>query len=149
MKYRLPRPTSHTRRNRAFTLIEMVLVLAIIALLMGVSIKLLSNVRNEGRIIKVRADMDGITSALSLYESAAYRLPTTEQGLEALVTKPTTGRVPRVWRKQMERLATDPWDEVYRYRYPGKHRTESFDLFSAGPDRTPETEDDIGNWMEF
>ncbi len=142
-------PKSKSRLSAAFTLIEMVLVLAIIALLMGVSIKLLTGVKDQGKLIKARGDMEGISAALSLYESNASRYPTTEQGLQALVTKPSTAPVPRVWREQMKRVPVDPWDEVYRYRNPGKHDPKGYDLFSAGPDRLPDTDDDIGNWMEF
>lgn len=136
--------------RRGFTLIEMVLVLAIIALLMGVSIKLLTGVRKTGELTRVRADISAIGSALDLYRSNTYALPTTEQGLGALVNKPTTAPIPRGWIQQMKSEPVDPWNNKYQYRRPAQRNTGGeYDLFSAGPDMTPDTEDDIGNWEDL
>ncbi len=101
------------------------------------------------KIVKVRGDIGGLSAALALYESNTGRYPTTEQGLAALVDRPTLGPMSRAWRQQMTRLPVDPWDEEFRYECPASHQAEGFDLYSSGPDRIPNTEDDIGNWMEF
>jgi len=73
--------------------------------------------------------------------------PTTEQGLGALVSMPTSQPVPRRWRRLMTDIPLDPWGQLYYYEFPARRGTkESFDLYSAGPDRKPGTPDDIGNW---
>ena len=141
--------TMATRRRRnsgGFTLIEMVLVLAIIALLVGGAIGLLSGVRDEGRRIRVQGDFKAIDSALTIYESRCLRLPTTAQGLQALVTKPTQAPVPRNWGNQMKKLPLDPWGNEYVYRYPGSRNTDGYDLIAPGPDHMIDTADDVGNW---
>jgi general secretion pathway protein G len=73
-------------------------------------------------------------------------LPTTEQGLQALVTRPATDPKPTQWHQMLEQVPLDPWQTPYVYENPGKHNPNSFDLYSAGPDRKPGTDDDIGNW---
>lgn len=135
------------RSNAAFTLIEMVLVLAIIALLVGAGVMKLTGVMDAGRDGAVKADINAITSALRLYSMKASRMPTQEQGLLALVEKPNTAPLPKNWAKQVaDRDALmDPWDNMYQYRYPGLQGRE-FDVYSIGADRTDGTEDDIGNW---
>lgn len=133
--------------NAAFTLIEMVLVLAIIALLVGAGVMKLTGVMDAGRDGAVRADINALTSALRLYAMKASRMPTQEQGLLALAEKPTTAPLPRGWAKQVaDRSALmDPWDSMYQYRYPGLEGRE-FDVYSIGPDRTDNTPDDIYNF---
>ena len=139
---------THRRRrsNAAFTLIEMVLVLAIIALLVGAGVMKLTGVMDGGRDGAVKADIAAVTSALRLYAMKAGRLPSQEQGLRALVEKPTSAPMPKSWAPQMESLDAlmDPWDNMYQYRYPGLKG--EFDIYSMGADRQDGTEDDIGNW---
>lgn len=135
------------KRNAGFTLIEMVLVLAIIALLVGGSIQLLSGVGDEAKEIRVRGDFDTLATALQGYEMKARRFPTTQQGLKALVDKPSLAPVPSSWRQQMEKVPRDPWDEEYIFVQPGKMNKGKYDIISKGPDRAEGTEDDIGNWM--
>ena len=139
--------SQRTKRNAGFTLIEMVLVLAIIALLVGGSIKLLSGVGDEAKEIKVRADFDAFSAALQGYEMKARRFPNTQQGLQSLVDKPSLPPVPSSWRRQMDSVPKDPWDEPYIYVSPGKNNPGKYDIFSKGPDRTEGTDDDVGNWM--
>ncbi len=135
------------RRQTAFTLIEMVLVLAIIALLVGAGVVKLTGVMDAGKDGAVRSDVTAIVTALRLYSMKAGSLPTQEQGLRALVEKPTTAPFPKSWIKQMDSLDSimDPWGNMYQYRYPGLDGRE-FDVFSLGADRTEGTDDDIGNW---
>ncbi len=138
------------RLTQAFTLIEMVLVLAIIALLMGTAIKALTGFKAAGQKTRVLADIGAIGSALTLYESSNYSLPTTEQGVAALVVKPNPA--PRAWSKLMRKDPIDPWGNHYHYRRPPVHEGNEdadYDLFSAGKDLQPGTEDDIGNWMDM
>lgn len=135
------------RRAAGFSLVEIVLVLAIIALLLGVAVKGLTGVLAEGKEVKARADIDTFNSALVTYQSMALRYPTSEQGLKALVDKPSSGPQPRRWRRLMESLSPDPWGNEYRYAYPGKHNgVNRPDIWSIGADMQDGTEDDIGNW---
>ena len=142
---------AESTRNRrlhpaGFILIEMVLVLAIIALLVGGAIGVLSGVRGEGQRVRVMGDFRAIESALTIYESRCLRLPTTAQGLQALVTKPSQAPIPKNWGQQMKKVPLDPWGQEYSYRFPGTKNTDRFDLISGGPDGLLDTADDIGNW---
>ena len=85
---------------------------------------------------------------LKHYQSFALRYPTTEQGLKALVEKPTWEPVPQEWRPQaIQALKPDKWGNEYRYLYPGKHNGPAKpDVWSIGPDGKDGTRDDVGNW---
>jgi general secretion pathway protein G len=83
---------------------------------------------------------------LMMYEGMNGFYPTTEQGLKALITKPESEPKPRSWRQLLDKPILDPWQQDYFYEQPGRHNPKDYDLFSAGPDRTPHTADDIGNW---
>ncbi|MEZ5325541.1 MAG: type II secretion system major pseudopilin GspG [Verrucomicrobiales bacterium] len=131
-----------------FTLIEMVLVLAIMALLVGGAISLLSGVQDHAKEVRVHGDFSSIESALTIYESKSLGLPTSAQGLKSLVDKPTVAPIPRNWSRQLDNIPVDPWGVEYRYTYPGVKRPGKFDLVSAGPDRIFDTADDLGNWQE-
>jgi general secretion pathway protein G len=73
-------------------------------------------------------------------------LPTTEQGLKALVTRADSEPRPTQWRQLMTQVPLDPWQNEYGYTQPGVHNPDSFDLFSKGQDRKENTPDDAGNW---
>ncbi len=135
------------RRNAAFTLIEMVLVLAIISVLVGAGVMKLKGVMIVTKERAVIADIVAIGNALHLYAMKAGRFPSQEQGLRALIERPTTAPMPKSWTPQMKDLETltDPWNNGYQYRYPGLEGGE-FDVFSLGADGAEGTEDDIGNW---
>jgi general secretion pathway protein G len=95
---------------------------------------------------KAAADMQGIGTQLKLYKSMNGFFPTAAQGLQALATKPTTAPTPVRWYQLFPEIPVDPWKTPYIYRCPGTKHPESFDLFSAGPDRQPDTKDDV--WYE-
>ena len=140
------------RRNkiRGFTLIEIMVVVVIIGLLAAFIVPRVMDRVDEARVTKVRADLQAIETALAMYRLDTARLPTTAQGLAALVQKPEDPAL-RNWRSggYMARVSTDPWGNDYRYRQPGTRGSE-FDLYSLGPDGlegSPETDqDNIGNW---
>ncbi len=129
-----------------FTLIEIMLVVTIIVVLMGAAIKLLTGNVEVAQEQRVMGDIQSISTQLKLYETMNYFLPSTQQGIQALVQRPTNEPVPKRWRQLLKEVPVDPWGMPYEYRYPGRRNTTSFDLFSSGPDRKPDTDDDIGNW---
>ena len=134
-------------RLRGYTLVEIMLVLGIISVLLGAGIYYLTGSLDVAKERRVEADIVTITTQLKTYEMQNLFLPTSEQGLQALVTQPITEPIPRRWRQLLEKVPTDPWGIAYLYRYPGKKKSKGFDVYSLGPDRI-ESDDDIGNWQE-
>jgi len=134
------------RSQAGFTLLEIMLVVMIIALLAAAAIYGLGGNMDIARETRVRTDLNALKSSLMVYEGTNGHLPTTEQGLKALVTKPTTEPRPRNWRKLTDEIPRDPWQVEYRYERPGTRSNQGYDLYSCGPDNLPNTSDDIGNW---
>jgi general secretion pathway protein G len=130
------------RKQQGFTLLEIMLVVTIIALLLGAAIYKLGGNVEYARHIRVAADIQGINTQLGLYESMNGFYPTTEQGLQALVTQPSTDPKPTRWYQLYKELPKDPWGSDYIYRCPGVKNPNGYDLYSAGPDRKPDTTDD-------
>jgi general secretion pathway protein G len=132
------------KNQQAFTLLEIMLVVTIIAILMGAAIyKLAGNVEIAKRTA-VSADVQALGTQLKLYESMNGFFPTTEQGLQALVTPPDTDPKPARWYQLFKEVPKDPWHNNYIYRCPGVKNPGGYDLFSAGPDRIADTTDDDG-----
>lgn len=130
------------KREKAFTLLEIMLVVTIIALLMGAAIyKLAGNVEVSKRV-RVQSDIQALNTQLKLYESLNGFFPTTEQGLQALVTQPTTEPRPARWTQLMTEVSKDPYGTPYIYVCPGRKNPNGYDLYSAGPDHQPDTGDD-------
>jgi len=130
-----------------YTLIEIMLVLAIISVLLGAGIYTLVGNLDTGREVRVKADTAAIMTQLRTYEASNLMLPTSEQGLRALAERPTSEPIPKRWRQLYQKPPEDPWGMPYQYRYPGKKNPNSFDIYSYGPDRK-ESDDDIGNWED-
>ena len=134
-------------RQSAFTLLEIMLVISIIVILLGV---VMTNIGNPGGMVReqvaVKSDIQAITSQLRLYQSLNGFLPSTEQGLGALVTQPSTEPRPTRWTQFFKKMPRDPYGNNYIYFCPGRKNPNDFDLYSAGPDRKPDTADD--NWGE-
>ena len=131
------------RKNQsAFTLLEIMLVVTIIALLLSVAIYKLGGNVEYARHTAVAADLQSINTQLKLYESMNGFFPTTEQGLQALVTQPTTDPQPQRWYQLFKELPKDPWHTNYIYICPGRKNPSGYDLYSAGPDHQPDTPDD-------
>lgn len=135
------------RRSAGFTLIEIMLVLAIIALLAGTAIYKLGGVMKTGENARVKADLGTISVSLLNYKISAGSFPTTQQGLAALIAKPADVRG---WEGPYFKggAITDPWSNEYGYIFPGTHQGNSGepDIFSKGPDGLEGTPDDMGNW---
>ncbi len=129
-------------KSAGFTLLEIMLVVSIIVILLGVAVSKLGNTTGIAKSVAIQADIQAIKSQLRTYEAMNGFLPTTEQGLQALVTKPDSDPVPQRWTQFFEKLPKDPYGNNYIYRNPGTKNTNGYDLFSAGPDRLPDTADD-------
>jgi general secretion pathway protein G len=130
------------RKHQGFTLLEIMLVVSIIVIILGVAISKLGNTTAIAKTMRVQADVQAIKTQLQLYESMNGFYPTTEQGLQALVTQPQNDPRPARWYQLFRELPTDPWGNGYIYRNPGLKNPGSYDLFSAGPDRQADTADD-------
>jgi general secretion pathway protein G len=129
-------------RQSAFTLLEIMLVISIIVILLGVAINKLGNTTGMAKGVAVQADIQAISTQLKLYESMNGYLPTTEQGLSALVTQPSTEPRPQRWYQLFKEIPKDPWGNNYIYLSPGRRNSTGYDLYSAGPDRKADTADD-------
>lgn len=135
------------RQQAGFTLIELMVVVVILAILAAIAVPMLMDRPDEAREVKAKQDISALSSALQLYRLDNFRYPTTDQGLEALVSKPTGEPVPRNWKPYMERLPKDPWGRDYLYLSPGQHG--DFDIFTYGANGVQGGEGadaTIGNW---
>lgn len=137
-------------RQQGFTLIEIMVVVVILGILAAVVVPRVMDRPDQARLSKAQNDIRAIESALNLYRLDNFDYPTTEQGLRALVTRPTGSDAPRNWRAggYLDRLQKDPWGNDYQYMRPGRDSRE-FDLFSTGADGRPGgtgSAADIGNW---
>ena len=130
------------KREQGFTLLEIMLVVTIIAILMGAAIYKLAGNVEYARHTAVASDIQSIGTQLKLYESMSGFFPSTEQGLQALVTQPETDPKPTRWYQLFKEVPKDPWHNNYIYRCPGIKNPGGYDLFSAGPDRVADTTDD-------
>jgi len=130
------------KKSQGFTLLEIMLVVTIISLLLGAAIYKLGGNVEYARHTKVAADIQSINTQLKLYESMNGFYPTTEQGLQGLIVQPDTDPKPTRWYQLFKETPKDPWQNNYIYRNPGIKNPTSYDLFSAGPDRKPDTDDD-------
>lgn len=132
-------------RQGGFTLIEILVVVMILGILAAVVVPNIMSRPEEARIAKAKQDVRALETALDLYKLDNFAYPTTDQGLEALVSKPTVPPVPKKYRKEgyLKKVPQDPWGNDYQYLNPGEHG--AIDVYSLGPDGTP-SDDDIGNW---
>ncbi|WP_167520109.1 type II secretion system major pseudopilin GspG [Azotobacter salinestris] len=137
-----------TRRQRGFTLLEIMVVLVILGLLVAlVAPNVLQN-QDKAMVEKARADVALLEQALDMYKLDNFQYPTTDQGLEALVTKPENGPQPKRYNSNgyIKRLPSDPWGNPYQYLQPGTKK--AFDVYSLGADGETGGEGlaaDIGN----
>lgn len=121
------------------------IVVLIIGLLIGVAVKGVQQLE-YAKEIAVKGHIESYKTNLLMYQGMNGNYPTTEQGLKALIAKPSSEPRPRQWRQIMEAPILDPWQREYNYACPGKHNPNGFDIYSSGKDNLPDTADDIGNW---
>lgn len=129
--------------QRGFTLIEVMVVVVILGILAALIVPRIMSRPEQARIVKVKQDISSIQSALDLYKLDNGMYPTTDQGLQALVTKPTTPPVPRDWKSDgyLQELPIDPWGAPYQYT----NDNEKIRIFSYGP-QGKDGDSVIGNW---
>ena len=137
------------KRQSAFTLIEVLVVVAILGILAAIVVPRIMDRPDEAKRVAARADVAAIVQSLKLYRLDNGFYPATDQGLAALVQKPASSPVPGNWKQggYLERLPKDPWGGDYQYLSPGVK--SEIDVFSLGADRARGGEGsgaDIGNW---
>ena len=134
------------QRQRGFTLLEIMVVIVILGILASLVVPNLMGNKEQADRQKAVSDIVALENALDMYKLDNSRYPTTEQGLEALVTKPQGDPAPRNYKDDgyIKRLPQDPWGNNYQLMSPGEHG--KIDVFSLGLDGEAGTADDIGNW---
>jgi len=131
------------RKARGFTLIELMLVVIIIGALVAMVMPRFTGRGEQARVAAARADIQAnIATALKLYELDNGNFPSSDEGMNALLSKPSSANS---WNgPYLEKKAIDPWGKEYKYRSPGEHRAD-YDLWSLGKDGV-ESADDVKNW---
>ena len=135
-----------TQRQGGFTLLEIMVVIVILGILASLVVPNLMGNKEQADRQKAVSDIVALENALDMYKLDNSRYPTTEQGLEALVTKPQGEPEPRNYSSDgyIKRLPQDPWGNAYQLMSPGEHG--KIDVFSPGLDGEAGSDDDIGNW---
>ena len=136
------------RMHRGFTLIELMVVLVIIGMLAAIIVPNVLDRADDARVTAARTDVNNLMGALKLYKLDNQRYPSAEQGLQALLTKPTTVPVPMNWKPYLDKLPNDPWGHTYQYLNPGIKG--EVDVMSFGADGLSGGEGkdaDIGSWQ--
>jgi general secretion pathway protein G len=134
--------------QRGFTLIEILVVIAILAILGALVVPKIMSRPDEARVAAAHQDVQAIMQALKLYKLDNGTYPSADQGLNALVERPSSGQVPTNWKSYLDKLPTDPWGHPYVYLNPGIKN--DVDVMSYGADGKPGGEGndaDIGSWQ--
>jgi len=142
------RPHPLAQRARGFTLIELMVVLVVIGILAALIVPNVIERADDARVTAAHTDVNNLMQALKLYKLDNQTYPSAEQGLDALVHKPTTAPIPPNWKPYVDKLPADPWGRPYQYLNPGIHG--EVDVFSFGADGKPGGEGkdaDIGSWQ--
>jgi general secretion pathway protein G len=137
-----------SKRQHGFTLIEVMIVIVILGILAALVVPKVMGRPDEARVVAAKQDIATIMQALKLYKLDNRRYPSIDQGLDALVKKPTAAPVPDNWKSYLERLPLDPWGGAYQFLNPGLNG--EVDVMSYGADGKPGGtgfDADIGSWM--
>lgn len=133
--------------QKGFSLIEIMVVVVILGILAAIVVPKIVSRPDEARVVKAKQDILAIQSAMDLYRLDNGFYPSTEQGIGALVTKPTTNPEPNNWKQYLKSIPKDPWGRPYLYLNPGQHM--EIDIFTYGANGQPGGEGlnaEIGNW---
>jgi len=141
--------TQMNKKASGFTLIEIMVVIVILGILAAVVVPRIMDNPDKARIVKAKQDIRAMEGALELYRLDNFNYPSTDQGLEALVSEPSGSPEAKNWKSggYLKRLPTDPWGNDYQYLSPGVNGT--VDIFTYGADGEEGGEEggaDIGNW---
>ena len=145
--HHFPQP-SQRHKSLGFTLIELMVVLVIIGVLAALIVPNVLDRADDARVTAARTDISNLGQALKLDTLDTQRYPTSEQGLQALLVKPTSGPLPLNWKPYLEKLPNDPWGRPYQYLNPGIKG--EMDVLSFGADGQAGGEGknaDIGSWQ--
>ena len=143
------RPFPDLAGRRGFTMMELLVVLAILGLIAGLAISNVTGIFGGSQLTVAKLFVqDTLKTPLFTYRMQMGDYPTTAEGLQALVTRPSNSKADRWGGPYLEggKVPLDPFDEPYQYAYPGKHNKDRPDVWSKGPDKLDGTADDIGNW---
>lgn len=144
-----PETCPEEKREQGFTLIEIMAVVVIMGMLMATLAVGVAGQIDKANIQNAKGQISRIDQALQFYKLDNKRFPNTDQGLDALVNKPTAAPVPKSYDPAgyiKPDALMDPWDEPFQYRQPGEHNPYSYDIWSFGPDGVEGGDDDIANW---
>jgi general secretion pathway protein G len=136
------------KKQSGFSLLEVMVVLVIIGMILSIVAPNIMGQQEEAALDKAGLDIQQLEDAMNMYKLKNKKYPTTEQGLEALVTKTTIDPIPRRFPEGgfISKLPEDPWGNPYQLVSPGE--MGKIDIFSMGPDGEVGTDDDIGNWTD-
>ena len=136
------------RIQAGFTLIELMVVLVIIGVLAALIVPNVLDRADDARATATKTDVNNLVQALKLYRLDNQRYPTAEQGLQALIAKPTTAPVPGNWKPYLEKLPNDPWGRPYQYHNPGiKGEIDVMSFGAVGQSGGEGKVADIGSWQ--
>jgi general secretion pathway protein G len=142
----MKRTCSERSESNGFTLVEIMVVVIIIGMLAAMVVPRLIGRTLEAAKEIAKADIAAIDTALGMYDADNQCLPDNNQGLQALMTKPSMPPIPKKWSgPYLKKSPTDPWGQPYRYHCPGRDNKDC-DIWSIGPDGREGSEDDIKSW---
>ncbi|MDI9819499.1 MULTISPECIES: GspG family T2SS major pseudopilin variant LspG [unclassified Legionella] len=134
-------------KQSGFSLIEIMVVVVILGILASIVVPRIISRPDEARVVKAKQDVLAIQNALDLYKLDNGIYPSTDQGLIALVEKPTSNPIPRDWKQYLQSLPKDPWGRDYLYLNPGEHgEIDVFTLGADGQSGGTGINAEIGNW---
>ena len=143
----MTRKLNTSNRDRGgFTLMEVLLVLMILVVLASMAVGIFGGTQQRAEKDAARGQVGIFKSQINLYKFHTKNFP---NNLSDLITKPGDSKIAERWEGpylDVQKIPLDPWDNEYKFAAPGKHNTESFDVWSVGPDKQDGSDDDIGNW---
>ena len=136
-----------SNNQRGFSLIEIMVVVVILGILASIVVPKILGRPDEARVVKAKQDVLAIQNALDLYKLDNGFYPSTDQGVMALVEKPTSAPLPHDWKVYLKSIPKDPWGRDYLYLNPGQHgEIDVFTLGSSGQPGGSGINAEIGNW---